>query len=110
MLRVYHFITAQIVGPFKESDLRKSYFFQAKIAAAEGAVGLTLYTDPKDYSPEGADFTYPNSWWLPLSGLQRGTLLNLEEGDPLTPGYPSRGKCLAARIVTYQFLKIEPQI
>lgn len=66
--------------------------FQARIAADEGAIGLILYTDPVDYSPEGVDFTYPKSWWLPPSGVQRGTLLNFEQGDPLTPGYPARGK------------------
>jgi len=63
---------------------------KAKIAADEGAIGLILYTDPTDYSPEGVAHSYPHSWWLPPSGVQRGTLLNLEEGDPLTPGYPSR--------------------
>lgn len=63
---------------------------KARIAANEGAIGLILYTDPIDYSPEGADFTYPKSWWLPPSGVQRGTLLNFEQGDPLTPGYPAR--------------------
>ncbi|KAL9953009.1 hypothetical protein ACROYT_G040356 [Oculina patagonica] len=63
---------------------------KARIAADKGAIGLILYTDPIDYSPEGVDFTYPKSWWLPPSGVQRGTLLNLEEGDPLTPGYPAR--------------------
>lgn len=69
-----------------------NHLFQARIAANEGAIGLILYTDPIDYSPEGADFTYPKSWWLPPSGVQRGTLLNFEQGDPLTPGYPARGK------------------
>ena len=70
-------------------------FLQARIAANEGVVGLILYTDPIDYSPEGVENTYPKSWWLPPSGVERGTLLpNLEEGDPLTPGYPARGKAL----------------
>ncbi|XP_063877913.1 glutamate carboxypeptidase 2-like [Scylla paramamosain] len=31
---------------------------------------------------------YPNSWWLPGSGMQRGTTF-MGDGDPLTPGWPS---------------------
>ena len=67
-----------------------SIYFQARIAAEAGAIGLILYTDPSDVSLEGAGNTFPNSWWLPPSGIQRGTLLNFEQGDPLTPGYPAR--------------------
>jgi hypothetical protein len=31
---------------------------------------------------------YPNSFWLPGTGVQRGTL-SLSDGDPLTPNWPS---------------------
>ena len=64
---------------------------KAKFAEAAGAIGLILYTDPKDYSPVDPSDTYPNSWWMPPTGVQRGTLF-LQKGDPLTPGYPSKGK------------------
>ena len=83
--------TAESIGKHRQSECLLLFVLQARIAAEEGAIGLILYTDPTDYSPEGANYTYPQSWWLPSSGVQRGTLLNLEEGDPLTPGYPARG-------------------
>ena len=57
------------------------------MAAKAGAIGLLLYSDPADSAPKGAE-TYPKSWWLPTSGVQRGTLL-VTDGDPLTPNYPS---------------------
>jgi hypothetical protein len=31
---------------------------------------------------------YPNSFWLPETGMQRGSLL-IVDGDPQTPNYPS---------------------
>ena len=37
-------------------------------------------TEPKD--------VYPNSFWLPPTGMQRGSLL-IFDGDPQTPNYPS---------------------
>ena len=34
--------------------------------------------------------TFPNSWFLPPSGVERGGT-SLEKGDPLTLGFPSKG-------------------
>lgn len=65
--------------------------FRANIAkAAEdlGAVGLLLFSDPKDYAPAGPDFVYPHSYFLPPSAAPFGTT-KLLDGDPLTPFYPA---------------------
>ena len=63
---------------------------KARIAELAGMSGLILYSDPADVSGNSmnSESTYPHTWWLPSTGLQRGTLL-LMDGDPLTPGYPS---------------------
>jgi hypothetical protein len=56
-----------------------------------GAIGVVLYSDPKDYNREDdVSKTYPNSWWLPPSGIQRGAVS--PDGDPDTPIYPSTRK------------------
>ncbi|XP_063880659.1 putative N-acetylated-alpha-linked acidic dipeptidase isoform X1 [Scylla paramamosain] len=54
------------------------------------AAGIILYTDPHDYHPEwqSGGAAYPNSFWLPGSGIQRGSIM-WHDGDPTTPGYPS---------------------
>ena len=58
---------------------------------------VVLYSDPFDsagvtdhsWTPSTTDDNvYPNTWWLPSTSFQRGSLLE-ESGDPLTPGYPS---------------------
>ena len=61
--------------------------YQAAFAQQYGAVGLILYGDPSDYAK--GDSVYPNSWWLPDTGVQRGSLFMM--GDPQTQGYPSTG-------------------
>lgn len=62
---------------------------QVKIAQSRGAVGVIIYSDPKDYLVNEDGDVYPNSWWLPGTGVQRGTIFTGPDGDPLTPGYPS---------------------
>ncbi|XP_072031805.1 N-acetylated-alpha-linked acidic dipeptidase 2-like isoform X2 [Amphiura filiformis] len=65
---------------------------KAKHAQQYGAVGLVIYSDPADYAADDntAD-VYPHTWWLPGSGVQRGSLYIKQGlgGDPLTPAYPS---------------------
>ncbi|XP_065069888.1 putative N-acetylated-alpha-linked acidic dipeptidase [Rhopilema esculentum] len=56
------------------------------LGEAAGAIGMILYTDPADYA--SGTSSYPKSWWMPPDGVQRGTV-QLGDGDPLTPGYPS---------------------
>ncbi|XP_046570395.1 putative N-acetylated-alpha-linked acidic dipeptidase [Haliotis rubra] len=58
------------------------------IASLHGASGVIIYSDPHDYAPDNTTRPYPNSWWLPPSGTQRGTI-DTGNGDPLTPGYPA---------------------
>lgn len=58
------------------------------LAAKEGAAAALIYSDPMDYAANSSDGFYPDSQWLPPSGVQRGTVFQ-ELGDPLTPGWPS---------------------
>ncbi|XP_066296128.1 N-acetylated-alpha-linked acidic dipeptidase 2-like [Branchiostoma lanceolatum] len=57
-------------------------------AAAAGAIGVVLYSDPADYAINGANDTYNVSWWLPRDGVQTGDI-RAGMGDPLTPLYPA---------------------
>eukprot|EP00271_Cylindrocystis_brebissonii_P017287 TRINITY_DN4433_c2_g2_i1.p1 TRINITY_DN4433_c2_g2~~TRINITY_DN4433_c2_g2_i1.p1 ORF type:complete len:830 (+),score=96.59 TRINITY_DN4433_c2_g2_i1:48-2537(+) len=59
-------------------------------AAKFGAVAAILYSDPEDAATDlKADGVYPDSKWLPPSGVQRGSVLPRLHGDPTTPGWPS---------------------
>ncbi|XP_048242021.1 N-acetylated-alpha-linked acidic dipeptidase 2-like [Haliotis rufescens] len=51
-----------------------------------GAVGIILFMDPGDYA-KGDNF-YPESMWLPPTGVQRGNIVMIK-GDQATPGYPA---------------------
>ncbi|XP_037347950.1 N-acetylated-alpha-linked acidic dipeptidase 2 isoform X2 [Talpa occidentalis] len=63
---------------------------KVKNAAAAGASGVILFSDPADYSAPGVQ-PYPEGWSLPGTAVQRGNVLNLDgAGDPLTPGYPAK--------------------
>ena len=56
-----------------------------------GCVGLVIFSDPGDVAGEGQDQNldvYPNTMFLPDTGIQRGSLL-LFDGDPETPNMPS---------------------
>ncbi|XP_066957584.1 N-acetylated-alpha-linked acidic dipeptidase 2 [Macrobrachium rosenbergii] len=59
-------------------------------AEQRNATGVILFSDPGDVALKGTDpeDVYPNSNWLPGTGVQRGWASPLE-GDPLTPGWPS---------------------
>ncbi|XP_078323953.1 N-acetylated-alpha-linked acidic dipeptidase 2-like isoform X6 [Crassostrea virginica] len=58
---------------------------KVKNAQRYNASGIIMYTDPSDFNR--GNTTYPNSWWMPPSGLQRGTVGS--DGDYLTPLYPA---------------------
>ena len=60
------------------------------MAEKAGAVGIILYSDPKEYS---STINYPDSWFLPDTAVQRGNILK-QKGDALSPGYPSSGTYL----------------
>lgn len=57
-------------------------------AAQAGAVAVVIYSDPFDYAKNGTQGYYPDSQWLPPSGVQRGSVFR-GVGDPLTPGWAS---------------------
>ncbi|XP_071079773.1 N-acetylated-alpha-linked acidic dipeptidase 2-like [Haliotis cracherodii] len=59
---------------------------KVQIAADHGATGVIIFSDPADYTWNGDPRVYPETWWLPGSGSQRGTIYT-GDGDPLTPGY-----------------------
>ncbi|KAH7443677.1 hypothetical protein KP509_02G045700 [Ceratopteris richardii] len=58
------------------------------IATKAGARAVIIYSDPQDFAGGGNSGFFPNSEWLPPSGVQRGTVFR-GSGDPLTPGWPS---------------------
>lgn len=66
-------------------------------AAPYGVVGVLVYTDPYDINDglmSDLNETYPHSWYLPPSGVERGSF-NSQYGDLLTP-------YLAAKEHTYR--------
>ena len=66
------------------------FFGKVFNAVSHGASGALIYTDPAQFAPEGTQNTFPQSWWLPDSGTQRGASMGKTgPGDPLTPGFPS---------------------
>ena len=58
-----------------------------------GAKAILIYSDPYDYAPVRDEDLYPHGWWLPQTGVQRGSIL-IGTGDPLTPRYPAKGKLI----------------
>uniref|UniRef100_A0A3Q1G5U0 N-acetylated alpha-linked acidic dipeptidase like 1 n=1 Tax=Acanthochromis polyacanthus TaxID=80966 RepID=A0A3Q1G5U0_9TELE len=66
-------------------------------AAPYGVAGVLVYTDPQDINDgfmSDTNETYPHSWYLPPSGVERGSF-NRDFGDLLTP-------YLAAKEETYR--------
>jgi len=61
-----------------------------RLAAARGAVGCLIYSDPADDGYAKGD-VLPRGKWRPEYGVQRGSVMDmpLYPGDPQTPGYPS---------------------
>ena len=51
---------------------------------------MILFSDPADVAARGTDpeDVYPNTFWLPPTGMQRGSII-LTDGDPETPNAPS---------------------
>jgi N-acetylated-alpha-linked acidic dipeptidase len=63
--------------------------YKAKFAEENGAVGLIIYTDPKD-SGFTKGLVYPEGAYFNESTIQRGSLLTEDfTGDPLTPFEPA---------------------
>ncbi|PNJ38252.1 NAALADL1 isoform 9 [Pongo abelii] len=59
-------------------------------AAKHGVAGVLVYTDPADINDglSSPNETFPNSWYLPPSGVERGSYYEYF-GDPLTPYLPA---------------------
>ena len=55
-----------------------------------GAIGVIIFSDPGDVAVQGTEpeNVYPNTIFLPGSGIQRGTTY-IGDGDPLSPGWAS---------------------
>jgi hypothetical protein len=95
---------------FKNCALYSALFFsfflfviQLQNAQDFGAVGMVLYSDPADYNiDDNVNNTYPNSWWLPPSGIQRGTVGS--DGDPDTPLYPSTCEFQNSTEISFHYL------
>tara|TARA_B100000575_G_scaffold131103_1_gene104439 strand:- start:4623 stop:6722 length:2100 start_codon:yes stop_codon:yes gene_type:complete len=63
--------------------------YKAKFAESNGAVGLIIFTDPKD-SGFTKGLVYPDGPYYNESTIQRGSLLTTDfTGDPLTPFQPA---------------------
>jgi N-acetylated-alpha-linked acidic dipeptidase len=60
---------------------------KAREAERHGAVGLIIYSDPKDDGFVVGD-VFPDGPMRPPAGVQRGSIYNAD-GDPTTPGYGS---------------------
>lgn len=66
---------------------------QAINAAPYGVVGVLVYTDPLDINDglmSDVNETYPHSWYMPPSGVERGGF-NSQYGDLLTPYLAAKG-------------------
>ncbi|KAK8453624.1 hypothetical protein SEVIR_5G314800v4 [Setaria viridis] len=61
-------------------------------ARAAGAAAAVVYTDPLHYGGAPGEAAFPESRWLPPSGVQVGSLF-LGAGDPTTPMWPSSDGC-----------------
>ncbi|XP_019626181.1 PREDICTED: glutamate carboxypeptidase 2-like [Branchiostoma belcheri] len=62
-------------------------------AQDRGAVGMIVYSDPREVVGIGwgRDRKYPDGWYAPGTAVQRGHFLyTTGEGEPLTPGYPAK--------------------
>ena len=76
-----------------------------------GAIGVIMFSDPADVAPYGTDpkDVYPNTMFLPPSGIQRGTAFPLGGGEPLSPGWPSVEGSYRNPINDTEFPKIPSQ-
>lgn len=75
------------------STERRVCLFQAINAAPYGVLGVLVYTDPLDINDglmSDVNETYPHSWYMPPSGVERGSFTS-HFGDSLTPYLAAKG-------------------
>ena len=65
---------------------------KVQLAQERNTSALIIFSDPADYSSDTEE-ACPSSWWMPPTGVKRGTIFP-DDGDPLTPGFPSISKFL----------------
>lgn len=75
------------------------------VAQKKGAVGVLLYSDPQEFAQEGRNRAYPGTWWMPGMAVQSGTVY-LNNGDPLTPFYPSIGTFNLTEVLSFTEFEI----
>ncbi len=66
---------------------------QAINAEPFGVIGVLVYTDPLDINDglmSDISETYPHSWYMPPSGVERGSF-GTHYGDFLTPYLAAKG-------------------
>lgn len=64
-------------------------------AAPFGVIGVLVYTDPFDINDgmmSDENETYPHSWYLPPSGVERGSYTS-DFGDLRTPYLAAKRNC-----------------
>jgi N-acetylated-alpha-linked acidic dipeptidase len=61
---------------------------KAREAESHGAIGLLIYSDPKDDGPSANAAAYPDGPMRNAQEVQRGSIFN-GDGDPTTPDWPS---------------------
>ncbi|XP_047131970.1 N-acetylated-alpha-linked acidic dipeptidase 2 isoform X1 [Hydra vulgaris] len=62
---------------------------KVELAEKSGALGVVIFSDPKDYGPVKDDELFPKSKWMPRKAIQRGSIKTIF-GDSLTPSYPAK--------------------
>lgn len=78
---------------------------QAINAAPYGVLGVLVYTEPLDINDglmSDINETYPHSWYMPPSGVERGSY-GTDYGDPLTPYLAAKGD-LAIKVCPCLFI------
>uniref|UniRef100_A0AC35TSG6 N-acetylated-alpha-linked acidic dipeptidase 2 n=1 Tax=Rhabditophanes sp. KR3021 TaxID=114890 RepID=A0AC35TSG6_9BILA len=72
---------------------------KVRLAQDHGAIGAILYSDPAEVAKDGMDIKhiYPSTEFMPHMGVQRGSLMNGDGGDPLSPHYPSKNNFFKSR-------------
>uniref|UniRef100_A0AAR2LXB8 Peptidase M28 domain-containing protein n=1 Tax=Pygocentrus nattereri TaxID=42514 RepID=A0AAR2LXB8_PYGNA len=79
-------------------------------AAPFGVVGVLVYTEPYDMNDglmNDNNETYPNSWYLPPSGVERGSYTS-DFGDPLTPYLAAKSNLCSTDINGVPPIPIQP--